>query len=326
VRHLLKTTEPVGVNTGGGPWTRAPGKIETLTEKESVKSTTNLYAIYVGLLAITLITALSFPAYGSTLWAAAGTRVQGGGTLIAKNYDAKPVPTHLRLVIPRNGFTYLGLFSLKNPKGQGPLAGVNEKGLAVISAIPEALPPGPEARPSIEQVSEKLLAGFGTVDNVLSDQKILSEGPSAFYIIADASQIASVEVTSYHEIAVRNLVNNILCHTDHYIDERFLSRNRQTVKNSELRLERIGRLLNSGNNLLTLDAFIDVAHDRGTNPDEGILRSSGSSDGVRTVATWVLVIPGTRPPELHVGLFDPEGSEAEYDFKLDRAFWTEGLR
>ena len=326
MRHRLKITEPVGVNTGGGTSTRAKGRIGTFTRKEVAIPIRNLHAIYVGLFAIILITALRLPAYGSTLWAAAGSHVQGGGTLIAKNYDAKPVPTHLRLVIPKKGFTYLGLFSLKNPKGQGPLAGVNKKGLAVVSAIPETLPPGPEPSPSIEQVSERLLAGFGTVAGALSDHKVLREGPPAFYLIADASQVAIVEITPHHEISVRNIENDILCHTGHYIDEKFLSRNRQRVKNSELRLERVERLLRSGNNPLTQDAFIDVAHDQGTIPDERILRSPGSSDAIRTVATWILFIPGAKPPELHVGLFNPEGSETEYDFHLDRAFWTEGLR
>ena len=290
------------------------------------RHSTAMKMIYVGFLSVALIVASCLPAYASTLWGAAGSSVKGNGTLIAKNYDGKSTLIELRLVLPRKGSTYLGLFSLKNSKEQGPLAGVNEKGLAVVTAVPESLPPGPDAHPSIEQITEKLLAGFDTVDGILSDPKILRQGPPAFYVIADRSRIASVEIAPRGEITIKSLESGIFHHTNHYIDDKFLTWNKRIIKDSESRLERVGQLLRAIKSPLTMDNFIELGHDRGTSPEDGLLRVATPPGAPQTLATWILYIPGSAVPELHVGLFGPDGSENEYDLKLDRAFWTEGLR
>ena len=51
-----------------------------------------------------------------TLWAAAGDRVVGGGTMIHKNRDW--LPDHqqeLRLVTPKSGYRYLSLYTTEIP-------------------------------------------------------------------------------------------------------------------------------------------------------------------------------------------------------------------
>ena len=284
--------------------------------------------ILTALLAVVAIAALHHPAHGTTLWAAAGGQVEGGGVLIAKNHDDKPLPTELRLVVPRKGFTYLGLFALGSRKTQGPLAGVNEKGLAVVTAVPEGLPPGPDPNPSIEQIAESLLASYESVDLIVADQKILRQGPPAFYLIADRSNIALVETGPHGGISVTILKDGILTHTNHYLGEELLVWNRRIPKGSESRLERVTRLLQSSTVPLTQDAFIEMSRDRGAEGDDGALRVRASSGTLRvqTLAGWILLIPRTKPPELHVGVFVADGGEIEYDFKLDRPFWTEGVK
>jgi len=287
-----------------------------------------LKAILAGLLSLIFIEAMHSPARGTTLWAAAGSRVEGGGALIAKNHDDKPLPAELRLVVPRKGFTYLGLFSLEGGKAQGPLAGVNERGLAVVTAVPESLPAGADPNPSIGRIAENLLASYESVDRMIADQKNLTQGPPAFYLIADSSHIALVETAPRGGISVINLADGILGHTSHYTDEKLLVWNKRIAKASESRLERITGLLKSSTVPFTQDTFVLLSHDRGSGEEDGILRprqSSGTPQAL-TLAGWVLLIPGSKPPELHVGVFGPDGGETEYDFKLDRPFWTEGLR
>jgi hypothetical protein len=128
------------------------------------------------LLALASFALLTFcpPAHGTTLWAAAGAAVQDGGTLLGKNYDGKHVNLELRMVIPRQGLSYLGLFPLPSRKGQGPVAGVNEKGLAVVSANADTLHEGKQGH-SAERLPEALLTGFETVEDALSNRTSLKD-------------------------------------------------------------------------------------------------------------------------------------------------------
>src|ERR1035437_10230821 len=91
------------------------------------------------LVSFVLLFAISFPAWGSTLWTAAGDQVRDRGTLMGMNFDGKTLECELRMVVPSQGFVYLGLFPLPSRKGQGPVAAINEKGLAIGVAAPEAL-------------------------------------------------------------------------------------------------------------------------------------------------------------------------------------------
>ena len=73
-------------------------------------------------------------AHACTLWAAAGSRVKGGGVIIAKNRDMPPDHRQeLRLVKPPGGFRYLGLVAVDRDDASVK-AGVNEKGLVIVDA------------------------------------------------------------------------------------------------------------------------------------------------------------------------------------------------
>jgi hypothetical protein len=80
------------------------------------------------------------PAQACTLFAAMGSSVQGGGTIIAKNRDRCPLASGLKVFVPPAGYRYLGLVSLASPNAPA-VAGINEKGLVVVDATPSSLAP-----------------------------------------------------------------------------------------------------------------------------------------------------------------------------------------
>ena len=240
------------------------------------------------------------------------------------NFDGKALECELRMVVPSHGFVYLGLFPLPSRKGQGPVAAINEKGLAIGVATPEALSGGAGGR-SAGRIPEDLLTGFGSVDGVLSSQERLKKGPPLFYVLADRSKIAVTEVTPAGIITIKTAENGVLLHTNHYIGERLPASVKKAGKESRMRLERIGSILTASARPFAMDDFVRFAHDKGTSRDDAILRSAGAPGSEKTRAIWVLFSSGSGPPELHVELFAPDETEREYDFTLDRSFWTEGL-
>jgi hypothetical protein len=69
-----------------------------------------------------------------TLWAAVREATRDGGSLVAKNRDWRPDHRQeVKRVTPKQGFRYYGLFATGNEE-PGLKAGVNEKGLVVVSA------------------------------------------------------------------------------------------------------------------------------------------------------------------------------------------------
>lgn len=176
-----------------------------------------------------VLVSLCPPVHASSLWAGAGSSVEGGGVLVGKNYDGQPAHCELRMVIPKQGITYLGLFPLHGRKGRGPLAGINERGLAVVSAAPETLS-DVKTSPSSELITEKLLTGFDSVDALLSAPHVFKKSSPLFYVIADRQKIALVEIPPQGEPAVTSTQNGVVVHTNHYVNDRLLSSNKRMSK------------------------------------------------------------------------------------------------
>ena len=242
------------------------------------------------------------------------------------NYDGKALESELRMVVPNHGFVYFGLFPLPSGKGLGPVAAVNEKGLAIGTAVPE-MASGGVARRSAGRIPEGLLTGFDSVDALLSSKERLKKGPPAFYAIADKTKIAVLEVTPGGIVLVKTAANGVLLHANHYIGEGVPpsgTKAGQVSDVSRMRMERIGSILSAWAQPFTMDDFIGFAHDKGTGPDDAVLRPAGPGRE-KTRAVWVLRSPGSSPPELHVGFITPDDKEIECDFRLDRSVWTEGL-
>jgi isopenicillin-N N-acyltransferase like protein len=146
-----------------------------------------------------------------------------------------------------------------------------------------------------------------------------------FYTLADKSTIALVEVGPHGEVSVRSSRDGTLSHTNHYTDEKLAAENKRPVKGSEVTLAHMGALLSAFAAPLTMDNFITVSRDKGTGPDDGIMRTGGHSGGSRTLASWILFFPKSGFPELHVSLIAPDETEKEFDVRLDQSFWKEGL-
>jgi hypothetical protein len=76
-------------------------------------------------------------AQACTLFAAAGSSVQGGGTIIAKNRDRCPLASGLKVFVPQHGYRHLGLVSLADAECRQSL--VREKILSLIGGLPQSM-------------------------------------------------------------------------------------------------------------------------------------------------------------------------------------------
>jgi isopenicillin-N N-acyltransferase-like protein len=262
-------------------------------------------------------------ASGCTLWAAAGTRVEGGGILVAKNRDMPPDHRQeLRLVRPLRGFRYLGLFAV-NSEEPGVKAGVNEKGLVIVDAAASCIPQGERERfPEVTQLNEKLLAACADVDAVLR-RRLMFCAP-AYYLLADRSKAVILEVSLEGKLSLKSIAQGILTHTNHFLDANFQDSNKRISWGSVVRLERIQHLLALRPQPLTLADFIDFSGDRHDGPDRSIWRTGSSPKKIRTLASWILLLPPNGVPTLYVKVANPGEPPITYRLQLDDAFWKKG--
>ncbi len=259
-----------------------------------------------------------------TLWAAAGEKVRGQGTILAKNRDYKPEKSELRLIIPDKGFKYLGIFPVEGSGFQGLVAGVNEKGLAIVSATAGSISKTKRNK-GTKGLNERILASFESVDSVTADTAMLKKSHPVFYMVADKNKAAVIEVATDGKTAVKTVENGILFHTNHYLDELLTNANEKIGTSSLKRLDRIGYLLKNHSEQFSMEDFILFGSDTAEGPDNSIWRTGGSPKKERTLATWIVLIPKQGNPELYIKFANPGQPEFELDMKLDTSFWTEGL-
>lgn len=258
-----------------------------------------------------------------TCWAVTGEYVEGGGTLIAKNRDYLPQKNEIRLIIPETGYTYLGLCPIKDQREQGIVAGINEKGLTVVSMTPDSIPH--LRRHMGKNIIPYILSSYGSVDEVIKDEKIFSKTRSSFYLMADNTRIALIEIGPDSTFSIKDTSNGILFHTNHYTDKKLLIFNEKISKSSQIRLNRIGELLKSHPSYFTIEDFIIFSEDRINGPNDSIWRSSDSHVKERTLASLIVSIPKIGSPEIYVKIANPGEPERFYNMKLDKPFWTNGL-
>jgi len=261
------------------------------------------------------------PAHPCTLFAAAGSRVEGGGTLIAKNRDRQPRLSALKIFTPPGGFRFLGLIDATSVK-QPAVAGVNEKGLVVVDATASSLP-ARERRGDAVSLTEKVLAACASVDAALARKEIFARHP-AFHMLADGQKIATVEVAPGGQVVVTVRDRGVLGHTNHYTDGRLEWANRLLKESSWVRQARIWELLAGCRKPLTLKDFISFSQDRDDGPDNSIWRTGGKPRATRTLATWIVAQPQGQAPRVYVKIANPGEPEQTYDLPLDRAFWQKG--
>jgi hypothetical protein len=268
-----------------------------------------------------LLLSLAAPVEPCTLWAAAGERTSHHGTLIGKNRDWAPDQyQELRILAPAGGFRFLVL----HPRGARrflDIAGVNEKGLVVVTAAASCIPK--RQRPKSyyrEGFLNQILSSCATVDAVIKKQGLLTS--PAFYLVADRSRIALIEVGLNEKRSVNVIANGVLCHTNHYLDKNLLQNNQQFKLSSHIRLIQIQGLLKVRQRPLTLQDFITISQDRQDGPDWSIWRQGSSPREVHTLSTWIVSLPQDDAPRLYVKLASLEDPPQTRLFKLDASFWA----
>ena len=260
-------------------------------------------------------------AWGCTLFGAQGSRVLGGGSLLVKNRDWRPEYQEMRLVqgpLYRYYGIYGGAENHMALKG-----GVNEAGLAVFSASASSIPrkerlaTGPWGKGALKE----LLGSCATVEEALARGTDLG-GPK-FLLLADASELAWVEVGDHDQVAVRRVSNGTLSHTNFYLSPEFQRLNLKEGVSARHRYRRIEELLASQQTPYVLEDLIRFSQDKAEGPDNSIWRLGSRPDGPQTLAAFgVWLHPGARPDVFVKIRYSPgdQGKEDEYQLNGEHLF------
>ncbi len=256
------------------------------------------------------LTGLVWPAQGQTctLFAAVGESVKGGGTLIAKNRDWRPDHTQsLKYAAPRAGHRYFGLYAEGN-EVPGLKAGINAKGLVVVSATASIPMKALRAMPRTTNLLGKLLSGTATVDEALQHGSWLV-GPR-YLLIADRKKVASIEIAPEGRYRVTVTDRSVLYHTNHYVMPDLEGYNPKKIGASSLeRYRRVEELLRQGGRF-GLEDFIRISEDRSGGLDNSLWREGSRPTGTRTLAAWIVYLPATGEPQIYVKLANRKQSPA----------------
>lgn len=259
-----------------------------------------------------------FSANACTLWGAAGA-ASAEGTLLAKNRDWKPDHAQsLRLRHPRHGYAYLGLYA-DTGSAPGIKAGVNEKGLAVVSASASSLPRAARLADSQRHgVLARLLRDYGSLDEVAAAaDQVFPQARPVFLLLADASGLMQVEIGLHGRYSLIRRQDGTLAHANHYFDASLLDQPQKAGRSSETRLARIQSLLRQQPRH-SLAEFEQFSQDRHDGPDDSLWRKGREY----TLAAWQMALPADAAPRLHLVLANPGAPESARDYILDAAFWS----
>jgi len=251
------------------------------------------------LLALLLLVRAEAPA--CTLWSLSGQEVAGGGAILVKNRDFTPDhPNHFALVTPRQGYRLAAMVSV-NPEGRSQVVGgVNEKGLAIVTATVGTLPRDERrARISergLESAARAILARYASVDEVLADREGQARLAPVFALLADARRTAVLESSGTACVVEPLPADRSGAHTNHPLlpgapgDIRL----RPDARGSVARLGRIRELLAQAPKPLGLDAAAAYARDAVAGPDESIFRTGSAPGKPRTLGMLAVWLPPGR--------------------------------
>jgi hypothetical protein len=256
-----------------------------------------------------------------TIWAATGDQVKGKGSLIAKNRDnLSRLYTVLKSVFPEKGIPFYGLFDIE---ADGYVtAGINEQGLVVVNTAANSVPRN-KRLVATEDLTQRLLTSFGSVDAVLSEKDLFHKSYPAIYIIGDTSKIASVEVAPLGKASITVREKGTLVFTNHYTNQDLAEANEQSSVSSLMRLRRIQFLMARQEPSYTCADFIAFSNDRDGGSEGALWRAAGAPDTIRTLASWIVHMPSDGPPSLYVRLSNPGEPEQTRTVVLDGTFWKQ---
>jgi hypothetical protein len=256
-----------------------------------------------------------------TIWAATGDQVKGKGSLIAKNRDnLSNLYTVLKFIFPEKGFSFYGLFDIE---ADGYMtAGINEQGFVVVNTAANSVPRS-KRLVATEDLTQRLLTSFGSVDAVLSEKDLFQKSYPAIYIIGDTSKIASIEVAPGGKISVAVREKGTLVFTNHYTNPELAGANEQSSTGSFMRLKRIQYLMARRTSSFTFDDFITFSNDRNNGSEGALWRAADTPNTIRTLASWIVYVPPYGPPVLYVKLSNPNEPEQTHTVVLNNAFWKQ---
>ncbi len=257
-------------------------------------------------LAVIFSLLVSSPVQACTLWAANGSMVEGGGTLIVKNRDWKPDQHQvIKFVAAKKGYSYFGLYAEGTPAGMK--AGINEKGLVVMSATAGSIPSKERKAMPNKPALRKLLNECASVDEALLRTDLFL-GPKIL-MLADNKKVATVEIGPDGIFNAEVRENAYICHTNHYVLEDMLDLNKKIGQSSQKRYDRICELLDAGTSPYTLDNFLAFSNDQNDGRDNSIFRLGSTPTATRTMAVWAVEIPLAGSPEVYVRILNPDENE-----------------
>jgi isopenicillin-N N-acyltransferase-like protein len=261
--------------------------------------------------------------FACTLWGAAGTAVDGGGTLVAKNRDWAPDHRQILKKVAARGSrrAFFGLYAEDN-ESSGFKAGINDAGLTVVNASASCLPAAlRDSLPHRTNMVRRLLESFTSVSEVLGSPGLFDGQGPMFYLLADGAQVAWVEVGPSGKAAIRTTASGTLAHTNHYLSPELVGFNQKSGPSSQARLARIQVLLAQGS--WNPDRFWGLTNDTHDGPDNSLWRTGGRPGAERTLASWVVAEQPGQAPRVWVRLANPGEAVTESTFTLDAVFWKD---
>lgn len=261
------------------------------------------------------------PAGACTLFGLAGVAdVAGGGTLLVKNRDWRPDQTQrLALAAPPDGYRYLGLFAAGGD-APGLKAGVNEKGLTVVTATVGSIPREErKAEKGMGGILRRLLSQCASVEEALARADLFGNAKPCFYLLADRREVARVETAPGGRFAVSRTAAGTLEQTNHYLEPSLAGDNRRIGDSSRARAARITELLGELRKPADLPALLALSRDTAGGPDNGIWRTGSRPTSTRSLATFAVAMPPTGPGTLYLRLADPGAPERTQTVRLDAA-------
>ncbi|MGD8399879.1 MAG: C45 family autoproteolytic acyltransferase/hydrolase [Bacillota bacterium] len=271
-----------------------------------------------------LFTVMADSVRACTLWGATGLTTRDHLTLVAKNRDWTPKQQQWLEKIPASGdkFGFLGLCAALPGKKAGIKAGINEKGLVVLTASASCIPKAIRRKGKGKTIlTPQLLANYASVAEVLSSAALFQDSYPNFYMVADQTRIAYIEVGLDGRYAVRSTADGVLYHTNYYLEAPLAASNLKIGKSSRLRYQRIRALLTGQPSGLTEDDFKRISNDTTDGPDCSLWRTGSKPGAERTVASWIVALPLNAPPELDVKLLNPGQPVQEFHLVLGSQFW-----
>lgn len=261
----------------------------------------------------------SSTASACTLWAASGDVVDGGGTLLVKNRDWYPNHEQvLRIVHPKDGYAYFGLYA-KNKAYSGFKAGINEKGLVIVSASASSIPRKERKQMKYTgAVIRHVLSHCSTAEEAAAYLKTV-EGPQ-FLLFGDKIQSGTAEIGPDGKNSIHMVQNGSIAHTNHYTDPSLTGYNELLSRSSHVRYTRIEDLLRETARPYTMDTFLQFSRDQNAGPDDSILRTGSTKKSEATIATWAVRIPEEGSPTLFVHIRNPGNREISYKLRSDDVF------